>query len=89
MAKEREELADAAELGVTCSALQGIAAPVERSGHMAVEMREVSKLGKIEDLWRSSRLVIESHYDRIHVWIGARDQLRYRVALPARAHWSV
>jgi hypothetical protein len=62
--------------------------PVEGSGHVAIEIREVSELAKIKDLRRPSRPIVESQDDGIYVWVRTRDRLGDGVALSAGAHWS-
>jgi hypothetical protein len=63
--------------------------PIERSGYMPVQMWEVSKLAKVENLRRTSWLIVEAHHDRVQVGLRANDRLNNAVTLSARAHWSV
>jgi hypothetical protein len=82
-------VADAADLTGARYASQGAAVPIKRSSYVAAEMREVTKLAEVENLRRSSRLIVEAHHDPIQVLVRSHDRLSYGVVLSARANCSI
>ncbi len=63
--------------------------PIEGSGYVAVEMREVSKLAKVENLGGPPWFIVEAHDDRIQLGPQSNDRLSNGVTLSASAHCSV
>ncbi len=87
--KKREELPDAAELAVTGTAPQRIAVPIERSGHVAIELRKSANSPKSKTCGgrsgrSSNRTTMGSTSASEPMTISVTG-----VAFPARAHWSV